>query len=47
MGKVGPTSVVVRTWIIEGQLAFFEFQYEISKCGSLGHEIMVRKQCMA
>ena len=31
----------------QGQLAFFRFQYEISKCGSFGHEIMVRKQCMA
>ena len=32
----------------EGQLTFFRFQYEISKCsGSFGHEIMVRKQFMA
>ena len=29
------------------QRAFFRFQYEISKCGSFGHEIMVRKQFMA
>ena len=31
----------------QGQLAFFGFQYEISKCGSFGHEIMVSKQFMA
>ena len=31
----------------QGQPAFFRFQYEISKCGSFGHEIMVRKQFMA
>ena len=30
----------------QGQRAFFRFQYEISKCGSFGHEIMVRKQFM-
>ena len=30
-----------------GQRAFFRFQYEISKCGSFGHEIMVREQFMA
>ena len=34
--------------IDQAQLAFFRFQYEISKCcGSFGHEIMVRKQFMA
>ena len=34
--------------IDQGQMAFFQFQYEISKwCGSFGHEIMVRKQFMA
>ena len=31
----------------QGQRAFFRFQYEISKCGSFGREIMVRKQFMA
>ena len=31
----------------QGQRAFFRFQYEISKCGSFGHEIMVRKQFIA
>ena len=31
----------------QGQLAFFGFQYKISKCGSFGHEIMVSKQFMA
>ena len=31
----------------QGQRAFFRFQYEISKCGLFGHEIMVRKQFMA
>ena len=30
----------------QGQREFFQFQYEISKCGSFGHEIMVRKQFM-
>ena len=28
--------------IDQGQLAFFRFRYEISKCGSFGHEIIVR-----
>ena len=31
----------------QGQRAFFQFQYEISKCRSFGHEIMVRQQIMA
>ena len=31
----------------QGQGTFFRFQYEISKCGSFGNEIMVRKQFMA
>ena len=34
--------------IDQGQLAFFRFQYKISKCcGSFGHEIMVCKHFMA
>ena len=31
----------------QGQRAVFRFQREISKCGSFGHEIMVRKQFVA
>ena len=31
----------------QGQRAFSRFQYEISKCGSFGHEAMVRKQFIA
>ena len=31
----------------QGLRAFFRFQYEISKCGLFGHEIMARKQFMA
>ena len=53
LGKV-ENSVVVRSRveakakeIDQGQRAFFRFQYEISKCGSFGHEIIVRKQFMA
>ena len=33
--------------IDQGQLTFFRFQYEISKCcGSCGHEIMLREQLL-
>ena len=31
----------------QGQRAFFRFQSEISKCGSFGHEVIVRKQFIA
>ena len=33
--------------INQGQRTFFQFQHEISKCGSFGHEILVRKQFTA